>query len=69
VLLDLLLSQCMVNFKIFLLFNFLGRYGRIISLLSCFAGGVFMGTGLLHLFPEVNEMLSKVLIMLTLCTN
>lgn len=28
-----------------------------------------MGTGLLHLFPEVNEMLSKVLIMLTLCTN
>lgn len=42
------------------MFNFLCRYGHIVSLLSCFAAGVFMGTGLLHLFPDVNEMLSKV---------
>lgn len=35
------------------------RYGHVISLLSCFAGGVFMGTGLLDLLPEVNELLSK----------
>ncbi|XP_069693267.1 zinc transporter ZIP1-like [Periplaneta americana] len=35
------------------------RYGHIISGLSCFAGGVFMGTGLLDLFPEVDEILSK----------
>ncbi|XP_071449773.1 zinc transporter ZIP1-like [Hetaerina americana] len=37
------------------------RYARIISLLSCFAGGVFMGTGLLDLFPEVDDTLSKAL--------
>lgn len=40
--------------------NFICRYSRVISLLSCFAGGVFMATGLLHLFPEVDEALSKV---------
>jgi hypothetical protein len=45
-----------------MLFHFFGRYDRIISLLSCFAGGVFMGTGLLDLLPEVNELLSKVLL-------
>lgn len=31
------------------------RYARIISLLSCFAAGVFMATGLLDLFPEVQD--------------
>lgn len=35
------------------------RYARVLSLLSCFAGGVFMATGLLHLFPEVDEALDK----------
>lgn len=49
------------KFHTFLLLNFLGRYGFVISLLSCFAGGIFMGTGLLDLFPEVNGMLSQVL--------
>lgn len=47
--------------KWFMLFHFLGRYIHTISLLSCFAGGVFMGTGLLDLLPEVNELMSKVL--------
>ena len=28
---------------------------RIISLLNCFAGGVFLATTFLHLFPEVKE--------------
>ncbi|XP_046400564.1 zinc transporter ZIP1-like [Ischnura elegans] len=37
------------------------RHARIIGLLSCFAGGVFMGTGLLDLFPEVDETLTKAL--------
>ncbi|XP_066993198.2 zinc transporter ZIP1 isoform X2 [Anabrus simplex] len=35
------------------------RYGRIVSLLSCFAAGVFMATALLDLFPEVDEILEK----------
>lgn len=35
------------------------RYRNIMSLLSCFAAGVFMGTGLLDIFPEVNELLSQ----------
>ncbi|GLH05658.1 Uncharacterized protein GBIM_11230 [Gryllus bimaculatus] len=35
------------------------RYGRIISLLSCFAAGVFMATCLLDLFPEVDDILQK----------
>ncbi|KAE8741266.1 hypothetical protein FOCC_FOCC013188 [Frankliniella occidentalis] len=35
------------------------KYARVVSLLSCFAGGVFMATGLLHLFPEVDEALNK----------
>ncbi|KAG8224109.1 hypothetical protein J437_LFUL001803 [Ladona fulva] len=36
-------------------------HARAISLLSCFAGGVFMGTGLLDLFPEVKETLTQAL--------
>lgn len=35
------------------------RYGRIISLLSCFAAGVFMATCLLDLFPEVDDILER----------
>ncbi|KAJ9583035.1 hypothetical protein L9F63_022614 [Diploptera punctata] len=38
------------------------RYRKMMSLMSCFAAGVFMGTGLLDLFPEVNELLSKAVI-------
>lgn len=37
------------------------RYQRIISLLNCFAGGVFLGTCLLDLFPEVQDNISDVM--------
>ena len=35
-------------------------YKCMISLLSCFAGGVFLGTGLLHLLPEVDDKMSEI---------
>nr|CAD7457132.1 unnamed protein product [Timema tahoe] len=35
-------------------------YSQIISLLSCFAGGVFMAAGLLDVFPEVKENFQKI---------
>nr|CAD7414418.1 unnamed protein product [Timema cristinae] len=35
-------------------------YSQIISLLSCFAGGVFMAAGLLDIFPEVKESFQKI---------
>lgn len=37
------------------------KYKCAISLLSCFAAGVFLGTCLLDLFPEVKEQMAKVL--------
>lgn len=37
------------------------RYQRIMSLLNCFAGGVFLGTCLLDLFPEVQDNIDKVI--------
>ncbi|XP_035227428.1 zinc transporter ZIP1-like [Stegodyphus dumicola] len=33
---------------------------RVISFLSCFGGGVFLGTCLLHLFPDVREQIDLV---------
>lgn len=29
------------------------RYAAIVSILNCFAAGIFLGTCLLHLFPDV----------------
>lgn len=37
------------------------RYTRVISLLNCFAGGVFLGTCLLDLFPEVQDNIDDVM--------
>ncbi|XP_065567174.1 zinc transporter ZIP1-like [Artemia franciscana] len=37
------------------------RYARVISLMSCFSGGVFLGTCLLDLFPDVQEEIEEVL--------
>ncbi len=34
---------------------------RALTLMGCFSGGVFLGTTLLHLFPEVKEMTQQVL--------
>ena len=36
------------------------RAERVLSFLSCVAGGVFMGTSLLHLLPEVDEVARRV---------
>ncbi|GBN83432.1 hypothetical protein AVEN_7887-1 [Araneus ventricosus] len=33
---------------------------RVISFFSCFGGGVFLGTCLLHLFPDVQEQMDRV---------
>ncbi|XP_054285377.1 zinc transporter ZIP1-like [Macrosteles quadrilineatus] len=35
------------------------RYSRLIGMLNCFAGGVFLGTALLHLLPNVMKLLSQ----------
>ncbi|EFX81451.1 hypothetical protein DAPPUDRAFT_303498 [Daphnia pulex] len=40
------------------------RYSRVISLLNCFAGGVFLGTCLLDLFPEVQDNIDDVMVAL-----
>ncbi|KAF4524452.1 hypothetical protein B566_EDAN011874 [Ephemera danica] len=40
------------------------KFSKIIGLLSCFAGGVFMATGLLDLFPEVQSNVNKALSMM-----
>lgn len=40
------------------------RYKRTISLLNCFAGGVFLGTCLLDLFPEVQDNINDVMTVL-----
>ncbi|XP_046677973.1 zinc transporter ZIP1-like isoform X1 [Homalodisca vitripennis] len=36
------------------------QYSRLIGLLNCFAGGVFLGTAMLHLLPNVIDMLNEV---------
>lgn len=36
------------------------RYSRVIGLLNCFAAGVFLGTAMLHLLPNVIVMLRAV---------
>uniref|UniRef100_A0A1B6LZ37 Zinc/iron transporter n=1 Tax=Graphocephala atropunctata TaxID=36148 RepID=A0A1B6LZ37_9HEMI len=36
------------------------QYSRLIGLLNCFAGGVFLGTATLHLLPNVIDMLNEV---------
>lgn len=36
------------------------RYFRVMSFLSCFGGGVFMATCLLHLFPDVQSQIELV---------
>jgi len=45
------------------------RYGRIMSLLNCFAGGVFLGTCLLDLFPEVQVNIGQVIQLLNIDTS
>ena len=38
-----------------------GNFQRIISLLNCFAGGVFFATSILHLLPEAREKMEEAL--------
>nr|CAG4643530.1 EOG090X0EEU [Ilyocryptus agilis] len=45
------------------------RYQRVMSLLNCFAGGVFLGTCLLDLFPEVQDSLGDVISKLGIVTS
>ncbi|XP_065334892.1 zinc transporter ZIP1-like [Cloeon dipterum] len=45
------------------------KFSQFIGLMSCFAGGVFMATGLLDLFPEVLENVTKGLSMLHIKTT
>ncbi|XP_021968701.1 zinc transporter ZIP1 isoform X2 [Folsomia candida] len=33
----------------------LDRYASIVSILNCYAAGIFLGTCLLHLFPDVQD--------------
>ncbi|CAG7818392.1 unnamed protein product [Allacma fusca] len=35
------------------------RYSKIVSILNCFAAGIFLGTCLLHLFPDVRQNVTK----------
>ncbi|XP_065220378.1 zinc transporter ZIP1-like isoform X2 [Planococcus citri] len=35
------------------------KYGRIVSVLNCFAGGVFLSTAFLDLFPQVIQLMKK----------
>ena len=54
-------KKLMFTFTFFSLFL---RYSRVISLLNCFAGGVFLGTCLLDLFPEVQDNIDEVMVAL-----
>jgi len=35
------------------------RYSKAVSILNCFAAGIFLGTCLLHLFPDVNDNINQ----------
>ncbi|CAL8138176.1 unnamed protein product [Orchesella dallaii] len=35
------------------------RYSAVVSILNCFAAGIFLGTCLLHLFPDVRDTVSQ----------
>jgi len=37
------------------------RYAAAVSILNCFAGGIFLGTCLLHLFPDVRDSIDNAL--------
>lgn len=54
-------QKLMFTFTFFFLFL---SYSRVISLLNCFAGGVFLGTCLLDLFPEVQDNIDEVMVAL-----
>ncbi|XP_059479300.1 zinc transporter ZIP1-like [Neocloeon triangulifer] len=45
------------------------KFSQFIGLMSCFAGGVFMATGLLDLFPEVQDNVEKGLDLLHIHTS
>jgi len=35
------------------------RYAKVVSILNCYAAGIFLGTCLLHLFPDVEDNVSQ----------
>ena len=65
---SIFLLQSILSLFFFFFFLYF-RYKFVFSCLSCFSAGVFLATCLLDLFPDVQEKLSDVLIIMNVQTN
>ena len=55
------ITSCVVVLCLKRKYGISGNFQRIISLLNCFAGGVFFATSVLHLLPEAREKMEEAL--------